>query len=1200
MMKRTLSILGLGVLIGALASRSSAQLSLSLDAPHPSSFSTGPTGSNANLLNVIRTEPLVITLTQAPTLPSPPPGQLLPRRIGLFVGPENPAPMAFPEGLLFLDFFGAVPTIALIDSFSNPGGPTFGPPLSGPSSQVEFTLGANLLGPVFPLPTPTMVIQAVAENTLGFGLQLSNPVRFQLVDPQQAGFPLGITDLLPKAPTPFGNVRPQGLEMGGNVLTITGMNLPAQSNWLQFPPTVRFGGIPSPLVAVLDNNVLACIVPPTAFPTNPPLTAACLVTVEVQANPAISPTGPNVPAPIPYLYLSGLIPSANGFSMATGMPEGGEARALLGQNILDGVQLEFVSAANPSLTTILPATAGAGGLTANYTTPPFCTGDVQVRVRNCDETLSNLVTFTYVPVPPISTVVTPTFTASASLGGQTWAAVNDVASPLSITGTGFLTPTSPLATASTVPAGSFFPTRVFIEGTQETGLVANSTTTVVGNTLSNDQVGLDRPRLGLKELTFLNPPCVNVGNVSPLPSPACPPLTPSCTILRQDVNPPLVTEIYPAIGPVSGCTGIRLRGSNFFARSTGVRDQDFTSFAGPGGVITTIPPEMLLIPAVRFGDRFAPRVRLLSETELEIDVPGVTSVSNLPVSITVFNPDLRGSSTTLNFRYVPSLTDTTRFLEPTIRDLDEEALRILAAGMTLPLNSGSNPPGLQLVVNQSPNTDRGRDPLRNSFQGASYDYVFLFNTRQPTPAGPLPPNFVAAPRVFNFRKINLPATLTLTGPGMARSLPIDPTQSAPGALVPIPAGTTIRVIVKALGFDLTPQGRVEFDPAENHSFVLQAHEAMSIDALLHLGGDCFLPEAYVPSGSGAPGGPFRVRVDRTLPPAGGGRGGRGGAFFPEGLTQLPGPNFGLSPTGLAGGPGESPANRLNPIGLNLITHGRGGVGTAPIGVQSGGGGGGGYVTSGIAGMSGSSPGGAGGMPVGNASTFGALAAMAAPTDDRLIFGAAATDFLLFPAETALGTGLLYGGSGGGGGGGGLAIFVPSVTLGGRGGNGGGCAVLVCNCVLTFGPNAALLTHGEVGQLGVDLFPVYNGDPSIPINLPGAGGGGCGGSIHAFAVSDICFARAPGPQCPLPGGAPAIPGGFITATGGPAGPPQPIAVTVPGGPASVGRMRFSVNMFSPYVANFEASVRALWAANAVVPSPPDLPSLPTNYFTYPSF
>jgi len=491
---------------------------------------------------------------------------------------------------------------------------------------------------------------------------------------------------------------------------------------------------------------------------------------------------------------------------------------------------------------------------------------------------------------------------------------------------------------------------------------------------------------------------------------------------------------------------------------------------------------------VNVGGRFCPEVTLVSETTLRVLVPqaaGAPVPGPTPVPVVVYNPDGRQVTSPQDLVYVPPLVPKPVPPQPSCA-LDEDFLIAVVRGAPLPCDPGLPPDAIRVIRNPSPMRDQVRDGFSATslVASASDAYVFLFNTRRLGPAGPEPVRFA-------FDDVDIPPTILVDQAGLEPVRSLDP---ALPDLQPIPANTTIRVIIKAAGHVLNPDFSVSFDPAENFPFFLQSRQDLSIGALVHLGGDAFVTESLLETTR------HRVRVDRPLPPAGAGRGGRGGAPFPEGLPALPPPNIGASSVMLTGGDGEAPVFRA-PTQAPLVTGGGGTPGLTPVALQLGSGSGGGHATAGTGGLAGSTAPGPPGAGFGNATApFGAPLPQGIPVSDEVIFGASIPDMSLLASGQAFDTGLLYGGSGGGGGAGGVTIVVPALCFGGRGGHGGGCIVMTSNRNLLLAPGGVVLAYGENGLRGVDGFPFPNGAPTIPICLPGEGGAGSGGTILGLAVA----------------------------------------------------------------------------------------------------
>ena len=1163
-----------------------SNFTLSLNAPHPSSFNTGPSGTAAQLTNLVRSEALGLVLQSTPTPSGLPPAQLTPRRISLWLGAEAAIPAVFPQGPVFINLAGPPPAVVLFDSFTQPWAPMFASPQSGASSSVPLTLAANLFGPLFGAALPTMVLQGYCEDSPGNPVLLSNAVRFQIVDPETAGFAPAIADVQPQALSGTGVLRPQGSELGGNAVTLNGANFLAQSDWISRPPHVLFGTQESPLVYIVDNTTLFALAPATIAPTNPPFTNAGLVNVSIQNDSDISPAAATHLAPQQYLYLSGQTPVIAASSIPFPPPEGGVLQGLLGSGFLNLATVTMRSVANPALSATVNALAvGAGGTLLAYAMPAFCTGPVQCTVTNIDEVVSAPFILNIAAQAPVLLGGSPSLTVHPALGGGTHLIVSAAGSTLTIAGSGFLTATSPLASAPTVPPTLFFPTRARIGSTLLANVVPVSTTTLSGVVAPVSATGLYRPNLGVRTLELENPPGVNTGNAAPITNASCAPNAAPCAVLVQDTQPPQALVFFPGLVPASGCSRLRISGANFFSVEVGTTTVDYSPFANLQGVVPLLPLSALRVPAVLFGDRFAPRVTIVSETELEVEVPDLDALVSSNIVVTVFNPDGQAAVLATPLIVAPSLTDTATLTSAMFSDLDATALVAMAAGLFVPggAPSGDDAPALLLVRNPTPQRDRAQDPYATTLPaGISYDFALLFNTRASD----------GSARAFNFNNIDLPATITLPAAGSAIIPPLDLAIPVGGS-VNIPLGTTLRVIVKATGFARTVSGRWVFDVATNHSLVLAGHDMFRMDALVNLNGGALVPESLLVSH------PQRVRVETTFAPAGAGRGGRGGSHGSSTLLALPSPNFSATAAQLVGWSGAPPADRSVLPLPGVRTEGTGGVAAVPLGIQAGGGGGAGAAANGLNGFAGSVGGGLGGFAFGNA-TFPGANPMGTPPSDCFIFGSTIADFQLFASGGALDSGKLHGGSGGGGGAGVTALFVPAQSIGGRGGNGGGALVLLGNCVLELGAHAALLCNGEQGQMGLDVFPFAGSNPALPVCLPGAGGGGSGGTILIVALAHVSlpFAGA-SPAGPIPSGA------IFAALGGLGGPPPGTisAGSTVGGAASIGRLRMAARSNSPHLADLESAFNNLTQQGLIAPTPscasapPPLP-LPLAFFSWP--
>lgn len=1158
-----------------------ANFTLALNAPHPQSLNTGPTGTAAVLTNIVRTEALQLSLSS--TASAGPGGQLLPRRISLWIGAEAPTPTVFPQGPVFLALNGTPPATILFDSFTTPWAPMFSG-VPGSTSSVPLNLGANLFGPLWGVPLPTLVMQGYCEDIPGNPLLISNAVRMNVIDPATAGFEPALNNLTPQFVSGTGVVRPSGPETGGNVVTISGTNFLPQSTWMSHPPEILFGGEPVTVMQVLSANALMVLAPARPQLTNPPFTMAGLVSVTYRNHAGISPAGSLHPAPMQYLYLSGVTPVITGVDSPFLPPIGGVTRTLLGSGFLNGASVNIRSVSNPSLTwtyATAPGEVGVGGSTLSFMWPAFCSGPVEVRVTNVDEVVSQPLVVSVLELQPVLSGGGPIAILPSALGGGAHLALDELSHSLILSGSGYLTPTSPLATAPTVPPGSFYPTRALLNGVQIATVSPIASGMMLGTWPGHASSGLVRPENGVHTLSLENPPCVANGNVTPIASAPCAPGTPCstsaaiCAALVRDSQPPVVTNTFPRIIPASGCRELRIFGSNFFSTEYGTTTADYSSCANGAGVINTLSLANMRIPAVLFGDRFAPRVTLVSETELLVEAPAqdAPAVSG-PINVQVFNPDGRDASVAGMLTVAPDFVDTSLLSAAgSLQRLDEAALQLLATGVVLPGSNPSDAPALALVANPAPQGDRLADAFANTLPAnTSYDFILLFNTR----------NGDGTARQFFFEEINLPATITLPVAGLVADPAFDPTRPS-GLTRVVPAAVPLRIIVKAAGFSRDAQGRFVFEPVGNHALVLASHDRFASAALMNLDGGALVPEALQASQ------PYRTRVEQTFAPAGAGRGGRGGRPGPATQLALPAPAFALLAPALAGYAGDVPADRVSPLPA-VATQGFGGTAAAPFGMQSGGGGGGGYATVGANGLSASVPGGAGGLYCGNAAP-GPIAA-GTPSLDCFIYGSTAPDFTSLGSGDGLATGKLFGGSGGGGGGGTTALFVPAQSMGGRGGNGGGALILLSNCVMEFGAGAVLRCSGEAGQIGLDVFPVAGAGPVLPFCIPGTGGGGSGGTILACALAHICLPGAGATACAPSAPVVTLTSPFCLANGGTTSPAQAGALAGPAAAGGLGRLRFAVRSNSPHAPDLALQLSALWNLGFVTPAP----ACPTGVLT----
>src|SRR5262249_54824180 len=204
-------------------------------------------------------------------------------------------------------------------------------------------------------------------------------------------------------------------------------------------------------------------------------------------------------------------------------------------------------------------------------------------------------------------------TVTGLSGPNTFPALLDTGTTLTITGSGFVTPGSPLFGATTVPQtpSQLFPTKTLVVDGLETlatvtvGVAAQNlihATPVVG-----DQAGAFRPKLGLKTLEVLTPPCVSA-------NPALPSAD-ARTILVQDALGPSVTSLFPNVvtspgpGPEPPVV-IEIHGGNFFARRPLGSLPTSQSYALPDGSVPTPQLPDGQGPAVSFRGSFSPCVVL--------------------------------------------------------------------------------------------------------------------------------------------------------------------------------------------------------------------------------------------------------------------------------------------------------------------------------------------------------------------------------------------------------------------------------------------------------------------------------------------------------------------------------------------------------------------------------------------------------------
>jgi hypothetical protein len=141
-------------------------------------------------------------------------------------------------------------------------------------------------------------------------------------------------------------------------------------------------------------------------------------------------------------------------------------------------------------------------------------------------------------------------------------------------------------------------------------------------------------------------------------------------------------------------------------------------------------------------------------------------------------------------------------------------------------------------------------------------------------------------------------------------------------------------------------------------------------------------------------------------------------------------------------------------------------------------------------------------------------------------------------------------------------------------------VLLADRVFKLGPYGRIFADGEKGQLGIDAFPIANGEPLFVLCAPGSGGGGSGGLIFIAAVADADLSAtivSPGQR-------------ILSAGGGPGGAPtgQTTVTTANGGAGGDGRIRVAINLHSGMVgvrqAQFQNKAQAIYQNFNIVPDP----------------
>ncbi len=1083
---------------------------------------------------------------------------------------------------------------------------------------------------------------------------------------------------------PAGTPAPSGIETGGTLLTLTGVNFPAQANCNL--PALTIAGVACSNVVVVDSTTITAVVPPAAMPSCPPASTVGSFPIQLITNP---PSVAPIFAPVNFTYCLGRGPVISAVTPSASIsPEGGQI-TISGTDFLVGASVRFTPVGAGTSTTFAPAAgafANAGSCilgtptptTLTIQAPPYCTGPVTLEIINPDQQVTAPFTLTYVELAPTITNAQPTTAVNVLGGPSSYPVILDTGSTLSLTGTNFISGFSPLFGAPTVPQQSSVlaqtRTEIFDAANPQQPLFAavgaaagvTSSSSISVTASVGDQTGAWRPYLGVKRLRVVNPRCVRTGNQTELPSN-------EMDVLVQDANPPSLASVVPNVITPGGLrtlttsagtlaqlvsTPVTICGSNFFARTlpaptnTFGCDCNLTSPTTPACPAPTggspapcslestpcadgvsqgfgVVPQLAAVnvPVVMFGGVVAPRVVLLDGNTLIADLP-LPLAAPATISVTVINPDGRISNP-ITIDVVPRLTDPANSLDAVppllpadrFHRLDRCALQALAEWNPSVTNVLVGQ-GLAFLPNPNPAEDFALDNANGNpcFTSNMYDGIFLFNTRRHD----------GSPRIFDFDAIDVPATIQLA---TSVNTPFGTISAGPK-----------RVIFKATATEFTASGstagfNVHNLVDQNYPFVLRSHGDLRFDGLLNVGGGSLADASTNVLGSPHL---FYFRTEFQRPPAGGGLGGHGGAYYPWGLATLPvigtpssvrvlptlplvipSPNLGASAAQLAASCGYFPMDRerekllangtTTPCGATgaatyVPSGGRGGLGVSPTGGQAGAGAGAGFATPGFPGQAGATLAATAGVTYGSNANVPA-ATPGRPAADVDIFGATASDFatLLPSSGSAFPSGFFAGGSGGGGGGGSLAIIVPCLSIGGRGGNGGGSVVLLSDRIFALGSHGRIFANGEDGQRGIDAFPIPNQDPLLVLCAPGSGGAGSGGSIFIGAVADAQFPAA------LPSNVK-----VLSAMGGIGGrPPQgttPTTITANGGSAGVGRVRVAVNAHGLTAANaLRTTLQSLMVSGNVVPSfcglttpapaqcvpfVPAITSLPLGFVQYP--
>lgn len=464
--------------------------------------------------DLVKTEPLTLTLTTTPTPVSPPPAILQPRKLGIWIGGvalsgfpldaylpgvPNPANLVFLFPALGTPGGTVVPA-PVVDSFFDPFGPVFGPPLFGPSNTLTTTIGLDLPAAAYFLAAGgaplRLVVQAIAEDASGSPtpILVSNAVELDVIDPEAAYAPqpgpldppsaAGVHPGAVRVATDYsatvGQTRAAGPLAGGDVLVVDGARFLAQSNWAARPTKATFVSRANPAVQATTTNVqilsstrLAVTTPALPILAAPD-TAAGFYDVLIENDDFVSPSSAPHAAAEPYLYRTGVAPTISGFAVLAGpnngcggpgtaSPEGGDTLAIFGAHLLRGSAVRFthlsLNAPTPGLGPYVvcpPASAFVGGTQLTVTIPPFCAGAVLVEVIAPDEEIAVAPALLVVCdlVPALSNVGPPDTLADFT-PPVAYPTLTDTGDAAAASGAGLIAAASPLfsATVATPPAG---------------------------------------------------------------------------------------------------------------------------------------------------------------------------------------------------------------------------------------------------------------------------------------------------------------------------------------------------------------------------------------------------------------------------------------------------------------------------------------------------------------------------------------------------------------------------------------------------------------------------------------------------------------------------------------------------------------------------------------------------------------------------